>query len=227
MPEIRPGLGDPHTVLEVRPILSHNVGSPSRQSTEVVHHGKGSPVQVGSFATTRENLGEMVTVGFGNQLTSEPLNEDPVDAVLFHPLKVAEYGGGVVVAWKFGRFAVGEFKRGWISLLRRQFANVGPEIEAAASRLEAVTSCVVHPAELGAVPFGAMPALISAHHFAEKGRCVDAANLGARVWREPLGAGEELAPASKAQGQAMPKEAPWKQSTPYQTKRRQEQFRGS
>ena len=40
----------------------------------------------------------MVAVGFGEQLDPEPLNEDSIEPVLFHPLEMAEHGGGVVVA---------------------------------------------------------------------------------------------------------------------------------
>src|SRR2546422_3873759 len=104
----------------------------------------------------------------------EALHEDAIDAVIAHPLEMAQDCLGVEGAVDFGGFAVGELERGGVAFVGVEFADIGPEIDVGAAGLEAALAGPVVPSAAEAIAFRRVPALIAAHDFALESGAIDA-----------------------------------------------------
>lgn len=68
--------------------------------------------------------------GWVAEVHEEPLEEHPVDAILFHPAEVAIDRQWVGRTEEIGRLAVGESKAGgWVKFVRGQLGQVGPHVK--------------------------------------------------------------------------------------------------
>jgi len=181
--------GELHLLDEPRPVGLDRVDRLAVEA-DVVHHRERPARGVGAFAAMAQHgAGALVVpVALIADAGAEALHERAVDAVLLHPLEVAQDGGLDRRAEQLGgrpvsiAIVAGEPLRG------REFAQVGPEIDAAPRRL-AVDPAPVHPAGRVPIALGHEPALIARHDLAGQRRGVDADLDRPFVGREGHGQG--------------------------------------
>src|ERR1035437_3588028 len=102
------------------------------------------------------------------QVHEEMLQPGPVDAVITHPLEMAEHSPGVVGTEQLGLSA------SWVSESRRRIAfhrgilsHVRPHLEGQEVRRDPLRiAAPMNPPQVGCVIRAAEPALVTAHHLA-------------------------------------------------------------
>ena len=117
------------------------------------------------------------------QIRNKTLNENTVDAVILHPLKMTQDGWFFVGTEHFSWFAAGEGEIGLETLGGRQFRDVRPEIHLGIAIFERASMLgPVPPSRASAaIAGGGKPALITAHHLAVQGAGINAFCGDARV----------------------------------------------
>ena len=81
-----------HPIDQQLPVVNDRLDSPFRKSGQVVHDGVNPAVPVRSFTAVGQNSVILAQGCCFDRFDSEPLDEDAVDAVLLHPLKMTQHG---------------------------------------------------------------------------------------------------------------------------------------
>src|SRR5262249_30797390 len=141
-------------------------GSACWKPGKVIHDGVAATEAVGSLPAMGKDDVAMAQVFGVGRFHTEALDENAVDAVLLHPLKVPENGFAVVRAEYFCHPAVRVAEGRGVFLVIVEFAHVRPEVNVAESGFEPTFGGVVTPSSAGAVSWSRKPALVAADHMA-------------------------------------------------------------
>ena len=147
---------------------------PQAKARQIIHDGIGATVAVRAFAAMAQHGGELAQASGMRNLADESLHEHAVEAVVLHPFEMPQHGLAVEGAEHFRRAAVGELEGRGVTLVGIEFAHIGPQINLATARLEAVAPIPVIPAATAAVALRREPALVAGHDLAGQRRAIHA-----------------------------------------------------
>ena len=174
MAQVRAIAREPGITEQFFPIGDQHGGLAGGEAAQIIHERVDAAVFASAGADVFQNgvIGGEGIAAF--ERIDEALEKNAVDAMLFHPRKMAHHRRPEIRAEHFGPRAVGVHEPGWKPLgggkLRQIRPHIHPDISGGRHHVAARPMIV---AALGAIALGVEPTLIADHHFTGKRGGID------------------------------------------------------